>query len=363
MKTISNRNSNVELVRIISMILIVIGHFSWQTNWNFSKNNILLESCVDFLWFGGKLGVDLFVLISAYFLSTQEETNFKSLRKLWLQVFYYSSTLTLFGYFILDLHLSLKIIIQSVFPLITGAYWFVTAYVIMVLFAPYINVGLKNLSKKNFQRLILLLLLIFFTSSVFQTSSIGFQGDESATLLVLYPFGFYLRKYKKNFIRIKNKYYCIIGISCLLLLFFSGLFINIVEYFLPIDFKNTRSFSRLFGSVSPFQLVLALCILILFLKLPNRHNMIVNKLSGSVFGVYLLHCHPLLINWIWNNFVSAERFSNSWFVFLYAGVVVSVIFAAGLLYDFVRRVIFCLAKNAYSKFMKNSFKPWGKPHE
>lgn len=63
------RNSNLELLRIISMFLIVLGHFAWQTNWSVNNDTSLIRlGAIHCLWIGGKLGVNLFILISGYFL-------------------------------------------------------------------------------------------------------------------------------------------------------------------------------------------------------------------------------------------------------------------------------------------------------
>ena len=62
-----DRNSSFELLRIISMLLIVAHHFVVHGNFDlissFSKNVFFLQSLSMF----GKFGVNLFVLISGYF--------------------------------------------------------------------------------------------------------------------------------------------------------------------------------------------------------------------------------------------------------------------------------------------------------
>ena len=117
MKNHIKRNSNLEWLRIISMLLIVVGHFSWQTKWNFSHTNIFLQTGIQWLWFGGKLGVDLFILISAYFLATRKEIKIKPLVKLWEQVIFYSILLTIVGILIFKLSINLKEILYPGFKI------------------------------------------------------------------------------------------------------------------------------------------------------------------------------------------------------------------------------------------------------
>ena len=63
------RDSKFEILRIIAMLLIVAHHFvvhgfELENIETFSYNKIVVE----ILSLGGKLGVNLFVLISAYFM-------------------------------------------------------------------------------------------------------------------------------------------------------------------------------------------------------------------------------------------------------------------------------------------------------
>ena len=66
----SNRNSSIELLRILSMFAIVIPHYAYHSTFNWGVYNTLFEGALKvnlFLHFFGKLGVDIFVIIGAYF--------------------------------------------------------------------------------------------------------------------------------------------------------------------------------------------------------------------------------------------------------------------------------------------------------
>ena len=68
------RNSNLELLRIISMLLIIMHHYSIH---GFSPNILYYSSnkyILDFLSLEGKLGVNCFILISGYFMINQKFT-------------------------------------------------------------------------------------------------------------------------------------------------------------------------------------------------------------------------------------------------------------------------------------------------
>ena len=60
-----NRQSNIELLRIIAMIFIIAHHFAVHGGFNFSTDIITVNSLwIQFIKIGGKIGVNIFVLIS-----------------------------------------------------------------------------------------------------------------------------------------------------------------------------------------------------------------------------------------------------------------------------------------------------------
>lgn len=91
------RQSNLELLRIFSMFLIVMHHFSVHggiplvlENQSISPNLVLGQ----FFYCFGKVGVNLFVMITGYFLITRLG-RLSSFLKLVITTFFYSVTLFL----------------------------------------------------------------------------------------------------------------------------------------------------------------------------------------------------------------------------------------------------------------------------
>lgn len=89
------RSSNFELLRILSMCMIIGAHYVYHGGL-LSEGTALNQVFASFLRIGGKLGVTIFVLIGAYFLSVQE---FKSERiiKLFFETAFYSVLIYLLG--------------------------------------------------------------------------------------------------------------------------------------------------------------------------------------------------------------------------------------------------------------------------
>ena len=90
------RQSNIELLRIVSMIMIVAHHFSVHGNFKFPIDTLTVNRLwTQFIQMGGKIGVDIFVLISGYFLVSSVTIKKEKVIKLWLQIFTYSVVLFL----------------------------------------------------------------------------------------------------------------------------------------------------------------------------------------------------------------------------------------------------------------------------
>ena len=108
------------------MFFIVLSHAANHSDIPINTSFLPINDLV-LDWFSlGYLGVDIFVMISGYYLCTKE---FKIHRifQLLTQVWFYSIIGLIVG-LIIHYPLSLKNILQSIFPTIFGNYWFFTAY-------------------------------------------------------------------------------------------------------------------------------------------------------------------------------------------------------------------------------------------
>lgn len=143
----SNRKSNIELLRILAMIMIIAHHYCLYGGWNKISGLSLNNAILDFLIIGGKVGVAIFILIAGYF-GIKSEFNFKKLLKLILQVVFYTVIFGLIN-ILINGWIGLKGFIKMCFPTTFSVYWFMTAYCILYLVSPYINKLFNNLKKKE----------------------------------------------------------------------------------------------------------------------------------------------------------------------------------------------------------------------
>lgn len=159
-----SRNSNIELLRIISMFLIVVHHmsvhgFTSAGRWNLQSFPSLNQFLVQFMVIGGKIGVDIFVVITGYYL-INSKFHLKKALNLEAQVLTYSVSILLILVFTGTIHVSIVTIIKSCLPITYNQYWFVTSYMILYLTFPFWNILIKSLNKIQFLSLIAFLILL-----------------------------------------------------------------------------------------------------------------------------------------------------------------------------------------------------------
>lgn len=153
-KVEKNRNIGLDLLRIISMLMIVTLHYLAKGGflWNTDPNTFLWY----FVWFIEALcliSVNCYVLISAYFLADSKQTKIKKVIELWLEMLFYSVGISAI-LVLLGQPLSIKDIIYTIFPFATKSYWFINTYILLYLLHPFINKVVWSINKKEFQRLL-----------------------------------------------------------------------------------------------------------------------------------------------------------------------------------------------------------------
>lgn len=193
------RDSRFELLRIISMFCILLFHFNYYSQaWRLEGHH----SFWYYFQFGsqlglGKLGVYLFIMITGYFIGNKSYSVRKGFKKalyIWCEAFWYSSLI-----FIIALQLGLikdvtKEALLSFLPFINSAYWFVDAYIVLMLLVHFINPVLINSSKKDLQVLILIISILACVLSPIN-SNIFTNELQFGYILPAYLAGAYIKKY------------------------------------------------------------------------------------------------------------------------------------------------------------------------
>ncbi|MFL2101051.1 acyltransferase [Desemzia sp. FAM 23989] len=334
------KQSNFELLRIISMVLIVAHHFSYHGVLKSSYENgfgrqTLTIFLAEVIESGGKIGVTLFVMITGYFM-IHSKINLKKLVLLILQVSFYSiGILLLFKG--LGFPISLGDTLRNVFPIIYGQYWFMTTYIVLYLFTPFLNKLLISLNKIDYLKLIFLMIFLWILIPTFTKGS---MGDHDITrFLLFYSIGAYIKLYPDFFLKRKMGIQLTV-VSCLVIFASIAAFNFIGERMnLDILIRNATFFTK---DSSLFILAAAVGLFIWFKTISIGSIKWINTVSGATLGVYLFHDNEFIRSILWQSiFHTEEHLMDSPFIFvLYAVLVTVVVYLVSTLVELTRQIVF-----------------------
>lgn len=322
------RDSRFELLRIISMFFIILAHFEgWGQGWRLDLNGQFLNGVFASSYLAlGKLGAFLFVMITGYFIGNRRIGIISSIRKsllIWCYTFYYTFTIFIILLMFKIVPFSYSFVFQSVFPLTSDHYWFVTAYIMLIIFTPFINNILVNISKRGL--IYLILVITVFGNVLPQIGNISFTVNSSLGYIIpSYLVGAYLSKYG---LRIGPPYLDAL-IIYLLVTIFSGL-----------SYKMSYTRMANFFTDGIFQLIIALLIFTGILKKEAYHNKIINAIASTVFSAYLITEDHFVRPIIWNIF-SFRNVKNLLEVNLLGIASVILIIITVFFIDQIRKFIF-----------------------
>ncbi|MBQ8659894.1 MAG: acyltransferase [Bacilli bacterium] len=350
------RNSNYELMRIVSMFLIVLYHVIHHGGTiNLSVNPICKE-ILHLLELVTIVHVNSFILVTGYFQSEGKFRLSKLFELMALSFFYKFVIIIIFSYFdIIDL--SKTQILNELSPIEIVQNWYFKYYMFLYMLSPFINIGLNNLSKKNYLKLIGVLFVIFSIIPIC-TGGIGMEntGFTLYHFIYLYIVGAYLKKYpvdKEELIKKLSKLKCrliLIGIMIVCILF------NYVLYKCSYKFMGVnslidsfcwhyRNYNMLYSN--PLIVIQSLAYFILFGTF-SFSNKIVNHISKITFGIYLLHdnSHVRLNIYKWMNIDGELIYSLRYFIYVF--IIALIVFVGSFIIDSFRSwICYYIKKNKY----------------
>lgn len=315
MKKNKGRNSNIELLRIISMFLIVCHHYTVHGAIDFnilslSTNKLILQA----LSFGGKLGVNLFVLISGYFL-IEQKNDIKKAIILWLDVSIYSICILLI-FIPFQGDIGIKTIIKSILPIPFNTYWFVTTYFVILLLCKYLNTFIKSLDKTNLDELIIISTIILSALPTLKISSFSNSTliiNNTCWFILLYFIAARIRLYPPKKLIFKHSLF--IGCSTFIIGICIGSIFSILGERIPFFFYNSTHFTSM---ESTLMLICSVFLFIGFLHIDIGCNKTINTISATTFGIYLIHDNSFVRTLLWKNIFNNNSYLNSKLLVLHA---------------------------------------------
>ena len=159
------RQANFELLRILCMYMIVLGHCLFHgrvtAKLGYGTTNYFLSYLIQSF---SVVHVNCFVMLAGYFAI---DGTFRMQRplKIWKQVFFYGAVICLFAG--LTVGVEGKDVLLAVFPISARNYWFASVYMGLVFLMPFLGMTAVRLTKKQYQYLLLLLALFLSVNHMF----------------------------------------------------------------------------------------------------------------------------------------------------------------------------------------------------
>ena len=347
-KNIILRSSNIELLRIIAMIMIVGHHFvlygvkqSYNQNIAgeiFSNGNIINKLFAAFMLPGGVVGVAIFFLIAGYFGINSDKISLNKIviptviySLLGLSIFYIIDITKIYS--ISDNKEILKKSLSSILPIGNEVYWFITIYVILMLMKPGLNKIIMTL--KNSGLIITILFMLFEYMIARQVLSPVFAIIESS---LFYIIGAFMSIYKDELTGIKKEVFLFIFI-----IGWGGYVILTNIHFIGSEVVGIC----LFGGIS------AIGIFQYCSRLNVKNNHVINNLAILTFDVYLLHEFPLLREFIWGKLLKVQvLFENRLFPILAVIEVLLIYFVLTICAAIIRNLIIVHVIDRWNKVRK-----------
>ena len=326
-----HRSSSLELLRIFCMFIIVMHHFAVHSGFIYGQELLFNKFLVQGLLFGGKLGVNCFVIISGFFL-VKKTFSLKKLLKLLFQVWFYG-TLLLIVCIVFKLNpIDTRIVIKSIIPFFS-LNWFAETYIVLYLIFPFINKFVNSLNRNEFLMVNFLITCCWSLIPSLNGVSMGFS--ELGWFIYLYLVGAYLRLFPlPSFLK---------DVRTQIKIFFTSLTLTFLSVFVfdvvGVKYATFSQNATYFYSMnSIFMIIAAVSLFLIFKAAKINYSKNVNNVALTMFGVYLIHDNPLVKKFIWNSLFHNAEYTNAPNLWAHALWVIPTVFISCAVIDWARIV-------------------------
>ncbi|WP_417206784.1 acyltransferase [Akkermansia sp.] len=336
-----SRNYGIDALRIVAMMLVLVLHLLAATHVLPLDNHDSASYRVGWLLeIAAYCGVNCYALITGY-VCCDGTFRYERVVTLWFQVIFYTA-----GSLLLVLLFSSQVVhfndvLNSLFPVLTVQYWYVTAYVGLFFFIPFLNVLGNRLTKSQFQYLLVTVFVLFsVVPTLFHRDVFPVEGGYSVWWLgVLYMLGMYIKKHGLlTGMRTGALWMLYAGCVC-----FVWAFKMVLDVVSPYLIGQIRGGGTFIAYNSPFIVGTAVALFLIFSRMrfsSRRTVACISWLAAASFSVYVLHCNVLIGKWfLWDVFEWAASSSPALMVVKVLAMAVAV-YAGCSLVDAVRRYLF-----------------------
>lgn len=354
-----DRNSGIELLKVISIFLIVVFHVisTLRTESPYAPNHdyvvdisVATISVRDFVLSlftcFGPLGNTIFFVCSAWFLLRSQKCNKQKSFLMLSEIWFISVAFLVIMFVTRRGDISGKIIIKSLMPTTFSSNWYLTCYLLFYAIHPLLNSVIQKMSKQQLFRISVAMTALYF-GFCFIYSELFFSS-YIITWIAIYFVMAYIQLYMVDFSSSLKQNVALLLIGCIA---FVGMAVitNIFGLKIPalrdkLLYWNTNH--------NPFLIAMAIALFNCMRRLRFKSRF-VNYVSRLSFLIYIIHenialrtyVRPLMWDFIYRNY--GYNHLIPW-VFALAAIVFLFGLSCAVLYDrTLRRVIYFFSNKLY----------------
>lgn len=335
----NKRNINFEILRDLAMLFIVIYHILYHGVHlketvippdtvgitNFVLSQYLLTIC--------STCVNLYVLITGYFLF---EKSFKSIRfiKVWFLALFYGFIMTSIVHYIDPSQASVRDILENIRPVALGPYWFIRQYLGLLIISPMLGYVARTITQKQFKWLLIVIVLLS-TNFALYIGSFPLGGPmviNRGFSLIWFICLFFVGAYIKRF-GLKYKSFRLFFSVSLIVCIYTVVRIILLHFIFD---KNIRLMNYDYNG---FPFILAVLFFCWINNVNFKDNFITRflvRIAPYTFAVYLIHDNMFFRRTLYSLGGVSADLVNSWWMIPHIIVFSLIVFGTCIAIDFLR---------------------------
>lgn len=271
------RQSNIELLRIIAITMVLMLHSNLHGlhpdvlsgirtfSWSSLEGNLIEAFCIS--------AVNVFVLISGYFAI---KLSVKSVLNLYIRCFIIG-LVTYLAYILLTGEtISVSAIAGRFLAFTHNHWWFVISYLGLMAISPILNAGCEAIDKRTYQYVLVFLSVVMLYMGWWKHLEMTNGGYSLIHFIYLYIIARYVKLHVNESTILRNRWLwlAIYTTTCILMT--------------SLQYVASRT---MFTYDNPLAIIAAVSLLLFFLSIPFQ-NRFVNWAAASVFSAYLIQESP-----------------------------------------------------------------------
>jgi surface polysaccharide O-acyltransferase-like enzyme len=283
------RNSSVELLKVITIFLIVISHSmprygTGDTVIDFNNASsefdnflMLIES------YFGQIGNAIFITCSSWFLLDSNQTSSRKIKNIVLDTFFFS-IVCCFCFIAGGFHIGLKTIIRQIFPITYGNNWYVGCYIVFYAVHPVLNKLIENINQRMYLTMVLCGLFLYSGIEFMLNKNSSTRYCSFVGFIFIYLLVGYVKKYMPQFcqnFKMNIILFCTAALSLVILIAITNILGLHIAYF-------SNKMGKWCRFNNPLIILIALSLFNVFNQ-KEFYSKIINEISSVTLLIYVIH--------------------------------------------------------------------------